>query len=143
MMDKQVQRFYQKGLAANARGNWLLALQHFRKCLEMDESCAQAYYEIGMLYYKRGQHDEALEFMQQAVEHNTGNVQINFALANIFLTSDQPERAIELYHNIENSDEEPTPALLSESGHCLRRAWQQREGHRLSGGIAAPGPAQR
>ncbi|MCP4397141.1 MAG: tetratricopeptide repeat protein, partial [bacterium] len=70
-MDKQVQRFYQKGLHANSKGNWLLALQHFKKCIEMDPSCAQAYYEIGMLYYKQNQHEIALEHMQQAVEHNT------------------------------------------------------------------------
>ncbi len=115
-MDKQVQRFYQKGLHANSKGNWLLALQHFKKCIKMDPSCAQAYYEIGMLYYKQNQHEIALEHMQQAVEHNTSNVQIHFALANIYLTSDQPERAIEIYHDIETFNEDPTPALYLNLG---------------------------
>ena len=59
-MDKQVQRFYLKGLHANTKGNWLLALQHFRQCLELDPTCAEAHYEIGMMYYKQGNHEIAL-----------------------------------------------------------------------------------
>ncbi len=93
-----------------------MALRNFKKCLELDPTCAQAYYEIGILYYKRNQHEIALEHMQKAVEHNTSNVQIHFALANIYLTSNQPKRAIKIYHDIENFDEDPTSALFLNLG---------------------------
>ncbi len=91
---------YLKGVYYSHRGEWILALQHYAKCIEMGDppippytvekgiSTYRAYFAMGQSFWSLGKIAEAAVAYRQAFEQNPSFVQSFLRLANLLLRED-------------------------------------------------------
>ena len=84
-MEKEVEKYYNKGLDALDDGNWLLAVQHFRKCLDVDPAFITARHELADIYFNNKQYEAALAEIKQALTVEPDDPEASFALGNIYM----------------------------------------------------------
>jgi tetratricopeptide (TPR) repeat protein len=114
-LEKELEKYFNKGVCALDDGNWILAVRHFKKCLEIDKGYIPAYLELADIYYHNGQFEAAAEEIRCALNLDHKDSEANFALGNIYVSlgrhkdalrifkkmeADAPEFAPELYYNI-------------------------------------------
>jgi len=115
-INKEVEKFYYKGLDALDDGNWLMAVQHFRKCHEIDPSYAPAYHELADIYHYNGQFEAALEELKDALVIDPHDVEAIFALGNTYLSLDRPMDALRVFKRLEALDPGFGPELYYNIG---------------------------
>lgn len=103
-LDKEVDKYFNKGLLALDDGNWLHALQFFKKCHELDASFLPAYHEIADIYHFNGQTEAALEELKKALMVRPDDVESMFTLGTIYSSLDRHVDALRVFKRIELID---------------------------------------
>jgi len=101
-MDKELDKYYNKGIAALDDGNWLMAVQLFKKCIEMDSKFIPAYHELADIYYFNGQLDAALAEIKKALIIDPDDPEANFALGSIYMSQARHKDALRVFKRLES-----------------------------------------
>jgi tetratricopeptide (TPR) repeat protein len=115
-LEREVERYYNKGVTALDDGNWLLALQHFRKCHELDPRFMPAYHEIADIYQYNGHTDAAVEELKGALLIEPEDVESLYSLGIIYTAQDRHTDAIRVFKRIEIIDPDFGPELYYNIG---------------------------
>lgn len=110
-MEKDTKYYYNKGVATLEEGNWLMAVQLFRKCLEIDPAFTPAMHELADIYYTNGQYDAAAAVLKDAIVADPKDFDANFALGNIYFAQEKYTDALRLFKRLEQEAAEFTPEL--------------------------------
>ena len=115
-----VEKYYNKGLSALADDNWLMAVQYFKKCQELDRSFIPAYHELADLFYANGQYDAAIAELQGALAMDPDDPEAAFALGNIYLAQNRYLEAIRVFKRLEQDIPDFAPELYYNMGVCYK-----------------------
>ena len=110
-MEKDTKYYYNKGVAILEEGNWLMAVQLFKKCLGMDPAFTPAMHELADIYYTNGQYDAAAAVLKDAIVTDPKDFDANFALGNIYFAQEKYTDALRLFKRLEQEAAEFTPEL--------------------------------
>lgn len=119
-MDKELEKYYNKGVAALEEGNWLLAVQHFRKCLELDGRYSPAYHELADIYYQNGQLDAATSVLKDAIILDPKDMEATFALGSVYVAKGKFTDALRVFKRLEHEAPEFAPELYYNMGICYK-----------------------
>jgi len=128
MVEKEVDKFFNKGLTALDEGNWLRALQFFIKCHELDPAFMPAYHEIADIYHFNGQHDAAVEELKKALMVRPDDVESMFTLGTIYSALGRNVDALRVFKRIELLD----PGFGPELHYNLGMAYKELDNPELA-----------
>jgi tetratricopeptide (TPR) repeat protein len=117
---KQVEKFYSKGMAALSDGNWLMAVQYFNKCKELDKTFITAYHELADIFYSNGQFDAAIRELQEALTLEPDDPEAAFALGNIYLAQTRHLEALRIFKRLEQDFPDFAPEVYYNMGVCYK-----------------------
>ena len=115
-MDKELEKNFNKGVLALDEGNWLLAVQYFRKCVEIDSSYIPAYLEMADIFYHNGQHEAALREINNALVIDPKDPEATFALGNVYVSQGRHKDALRVFKRMETEAPEYAPELFYNMG---------------------------
>ena len=124
-MERELDKYYNKGVAAIDGGNWILALQFFRKCRELDNAFVPAYLEMADIFYYNGQYEEALKEIKAALLLEPDNMEARFALGNVYISQGRHKEALMVLTRLEQDSPGFAPEMLYNIGVCYRTLGQQ------------------
>lgn len=110
-MEKELDRYFNKGLTALDEGNWLWALQFFNKCHELDETFLPAYYEVADIYHFNGHSDAAIDELKKALMIRPDDVESLFTLGSIYIATGRHTDALRVFKRVELMDPDFGPEL--------------------------------
>ncbi len=116
----QVEKYYNKGLDALDAGNWLLAVQWFKKCIEFDPKYAPAYHELADIFYHNEQYDAALSVLIDAIKLDPKDAESTFALGSVYLAQNKFLEALRVFKRLEQEAPEFAPELYYNLGVCYK-----------------------
>jgi protein O-GlcNAc transferase len=116
----QVEKYYNKGLDALDAGNWLLAVQRFNRCIELDPKYALAYHELADIYYHNEQYDAALSVLIDALMLDPKDSESSFALASVYMAQNKFLEALRVLKRLEQEAPEFSPELYYNMGVCYK-----------------------
>ena len=119
-MEKELEKLFNKGVAALDEGNWLRAVQYFKKCQQMDSSYLPAYHELADIYYFNGQLDAALAEIKDALVLAPDDPEANFALGSIYVSQDKYKEALRVFKRLEGETGEQSAELYYNIGICYK-----------------------
>jgi tetratricopeptide (TPR) repeat protein len=119
-LEKELERYYNKGVSALEDGNWLLAVQYFRKCIEMDSKYSPAYHELADIYYQNGQLEAATAVLKDALLLDPKDMEATFALGSVYLSQGRHTDALRVFKRLETEAPEFAPELYYNIGICYK-----------------------
>ena len=115
-LDKETDRYFNRGLTALDDGNWLMAVQCFRKCIELDPKFTPARHELADIYYANGQYDAAVGELTAALVADPNDLEASFALGNTYAAQGKHKEALRVFKRIENEAPDFAPELFYNIG---------------------------
>ena len=115
-LDRETDRYFNKGLTALEDGNWLMAVQHFKKCLEIDPRFTLARHELADIYYANGQYDFAVNELTETLVIDPSDLEACFALGNTYIAQGKHKEALRIFKRIENETPDFGPELYYNIG---------------------------
>ncbi len=119
-MEKKLNQAFNKGQDALDSGNWLMAVQWFRKCIEIDPKYAPAYHELADIYFHNAQYDAALEVIIEAIKLDPDDMESTFALASVYVAQEKFLEALRVFKRLEQEAPEFAPELYYDMGVCYK-----------------------
>jgi len=115
---KEREKHFNKGVTALENGNWLMAVQHFNRCKELDKDFVDTYHELADIYYYNGQLDAALGELKSVLLIDPKDSEARFAMGNIYMSQEKYTEALRVFKALEQDDDagEFIPEILYNMG---------------------------
>ncbi|MBI5695695.1 MAG: tetratricopeptide repeat protein [Nitrospirae bacterium] len=110
--EKEAERLYNKALDALDDGNWLLAVQHLKRCLAVDPEYVAAHHELADIFFHNKQYAPAEEEIKRALLLDPKDPEANFALGNIYNAQGRHTDALRVFKRMEQEAPEYAPELF-------------------------------